>query len=584
MTARTFGLNGPAVVAAFVAFVTVGVFFGVRHNGFIFLDDPYYLTENPWVRLGLTTENLLYAWTSRDVWNWHPLTWWSYLVDVELFGFDAGSHHLVSVALHAVSAALVAVIVCQVSQRLDVAAFIALAFAVHPQRVESVAWAAERKDVLCTLFFLMAVVAHLRGIGAEKSATGSIWRWRVFRFAAAVAALASKPMAVTLPPALLLLDLWPAGFPLQPRVLLRRCVEKTELFVASAAVAVLTLWAQSRMLPPAVPPAERFGDAAWALCCYVSEFVLPIALSFSHPRIDERPFAMVIVVAVVVVAGMVIAAVVLHARWPMVTVGWLWFCGLLFPVLGFVRIGSALYADRYMYLPSLGLLAVVVFVIGRVVRQRWMQRAVGLVVVVAYSALTMHLVSAWRSSESLVAYGLSVAPANADLLLLAARASADHGDLATAHIAAQEAENVRGNADTADFLGQVLVRQGRRAAARQAFLLAVQREPGHVLAHVHLGELSLAEGDIANATASLEEAVRHDRSRRTLLALARVRERAGAVDAAHALREQAQALPDERGAGGPHGAFPDPTPGDASASRAPLEPPASPPAPAPVPP
>jgi len=555
-------------VGALVAAATVLVFVDARHNGFIHVDDPYYLTQNPWVRLGLTAETARYALTSRDVWNWHPLTWWSHLLDVELFGVDAGAHHLVSVALHAAAAVVVLTIARQLGARPGVAVFVALAFALHPQRVESVVWLSERKDILCTLFFLAAVSTHLALRAAEARPARRRAGLRLLRLGAALAATMAKPMAVTLPFALLLLDIWPGGVSWTARALAGRLREKLELLIVAGCGSSLTLWAQERMLPVPGPFAERVGDAAWAVCCYIAEFIVPVALSFSHPRIDLRPPPAVAVLTVVVVGALVLAAVVLLPRRPALGVAWLWFVGLLFPTLGIVSIGSALYADRYTYLPSLGLIALAVFAVDAVVPDHRVRAGLGLATLALWAGLTTRLVPVWASSESLVQHSLAVQPDDGDLLRVFAQAAAGRGELDLALGAALAAERVRPNAGTADFVGQVLLRRGDRAGARAAFERAFAYDADDILTRVHLGEMALAAGQWGVAVGHLERAVALDRSRRTLLALAHAREAVGDDVAMARLRDEAALLPAAPDFRGPRGAFPDPTPGDESAPDA----------------
>lgn len=552
-------------LALVVGLVTLVAFLGVRNNGFVHLDDPYYLTRNPWIGLGLTRETVLYALTSRDVWNWHPLTWWSHLLDVELFGLAPAGHHLMSAALHACTAAGVFLVAHAALRRRGAALFVALAFALHPQRVESVAWASERKDLLCALFFVLCALVHLRG--AEEHTQG-----RIGRALLCALALMAKPMAVTLPCVLLLLDAWPRGRVQDVRDLARAVLRKTELFVLAGAASALTLWAQARQRPDSGPLLERVTDAGAAVVLYVVEMAAPFALSHSHPRVDERPaLALGVMAGAAVLCTLLVAMVRLARRTDdddraaAAAVGVLWFVGVLVPVLGLVRVGGELFSDRYSYLPSVGLLFVVVAGADALTRRvPYIARVVPLVaaaLVVLWAALTVRHIPVWQSAETLMQHALAVGTHNAVVRHHMARALTQRGDKAGALALLEEAEAIRPDAQSADLVGQALLALGRRDDARAAFERASARDAGFALAVLHRAELLADDGDDARAETLLREAVRLERSRRHLGALVDFLAERGRTEEAGPLRAEALALPVDGLHTGPAGAFADPWPG-----------------------
>ena len=426
-----------ALLALGLGALTCFVFAGVLDNGFVNLDDDAYVIDNPHVRTGLSLVNVRWAITAFHSANWHPLTWVSHQMDCALFGLNPKGHHATSMCLHAANAALLFLFFRLATGMRWSSLSAAALFAVHPLRVESVAWVAERKDVLSLFFALAAVLAYL-------------WyarRPRVLPYIAAVlmfaASLLSKPMLVTLPCVLLLLDLWPlnrfqCGDAGRIRVLLRLVLEKTPLFTVSAAVALLTLRAQRAAGAVAeltvIPLSTRLANAAISYSAYLGKLVWPYPLAVPYPlNVAEVSGGVALISAafLVLVTALVIARLRQSPAW---TTGWFWYVGTLVPVIGVLQVGSQSMADRYTYFPQIGLVWALAWTVGRMAaptapstqdespkaaapdrKTKWIGGACGvctLAVLAACIILTQRQVQVWRDSETLFRHTLRVTGAN----------------------------------------------------------------------------------------------------------------------------------------------------------------------------
>ncbi|MFN8589345.1 MAG: tetratricopeptide repeat protein [Candidatus Eisenbacteria bacterium] len=407
-----------AGLAALLA-ATFAAFAGVRANGWVIVDDPIYVTQNPHVRGGLTWDNVLYFLRASHGGNWHPLTSWSHLLDVSVFGLSPVGPHLVNVALHALAAQLLVLVLHRLTGRFWSALVVAALFALHPLRVESVAWVSERKDVLSAVWFML-----------------TLWCWTLWteapsarRYAATALALAlglaSKPMLVTTPFVLLLLDAWPlARLKLEPvslrdGTLAARLREKWPLFALALVFAVLTFAVQratgAMSDTTVLPLGRRAANAAVSLWRYVGAWLWPARLGAFYPFPDAfSPGA--------VLGSLAALGLALGLSWrarraaPWLLVGALWFVGMWLPVSGLVQVGRQGWADRYSYLPSIGLTIALVWsvaaLVGRSRPARIAAAAAGVAVVLALALATRAQVARWRDSETLFAWTVRVAPRN----------------------------------------------------------------------------------------------------------------------------------------------------------------------------
>jgi tetratricopeptide (TPR) repeat protein len=408
-------------VCLLLAVITLALYNPVNHHPFVNYDDDRYVTENPHVRQGLTADTFTWALTSTEQANWHPLTWMSHALDVSLYRLNPSGHHFTSVLLHAVNVVLLFLLLVWATGRLGPSLFVAALFAVHPIQVESVAWIAERKNVLCTMFFFLTLWAY--GWYVRKP------DWKRYLLVAAMfaAGLASKPMVITLPFVLLLLDYWPmkrvrgtdAVSPKGPSYPWSRLVlEKLPVLALSAASALITMHAQQTggavRTTAEFSFGGRFANAICSYAMYLWKMVCPLRLAPLYPhRGDSLAGWQVLVAAVILIA---VTALVLKFRTRRyLPVGWLWFLGMLVPVIGLVQVGDAAMADRYAYIPLIGVFVMIAFGIADFSEKRKLGLWPALpatVVLIALAALTLRQIGYWQSNYDLWSHTLAVTENN----------------------------------------------------------------------------------------------------------------------------------------------------------------------------
>jgi protein O-mannosyl-transferase len=500
-----------ALIGLLLFLGTLALYYPALQNGFVNYDDPAYVTSNWHVQQGVTSSSLKWAFTSTSEANWHPLTWISHMLDVQLFGLKAAGHHAQSILWHAVNVMLLFLLLSKATGFVGRSSVVAALFAVHPLNVESVAWVAERKTVLCCFFFLLAVAAY--GWYAKRTSAHR------YLFAALLFALAlmGKPMAITLPFALLLLDFWPLQrFPETP--LSKLVLEKIPLLVLSAGSAAITIYAQraggavgSTVL---LPPAMRVKNAIYSYFIYIEKAAWPSRLAVFYPH-PEGSLALwkVIVAAVVWIAGTVIFWRFRQRRY--LLVGWLWFLGTLAPVIGIVQVGRQGWADRYAYIPLWGLFVIGVWLASeaaaRVSLSRATQAVITVAVLLGYSATTHIQIRYWRDSYSLFSHALRVTGPNpiAEGNLGSALVEMQRPDLALPHL--ERAIQMMPTLAAAHYnLGTLLQRQNEPDRARREYQLALQyasdeREAAQT--HNNLGILFDQLGQRDRAVAEFTEAI-----------------------------------------------------------------------------
>lgn len=459
-------------MGAGLALLTLAVYLPVLAHGFIRFDDPYYVTGNPRVQAGLTWEGIAWAFQAIVASNWHPLTLLSHMLDCELFGLDPLGHHLTSLLLHTASVVLLFEALRRMTASTWRSAAVAALFALHPTHVESVAWIAERKDVLSGFFWMLTLLAWERYIRQPSPK----------RYAAVALALAagllSKPMVVTLPFVLLLLDVWPLGRGI-------RVKEKLPLFALSAATCVATLIAQSGTIHLAsrFPMKLRLANAVLSYVAYLGKTLFPTRLAVFYPMPTEFP-AWKVTGAVLLLAGLTVLAL----RAPRyVTVGWLWFLGTLVPVIGIVQVGGQAMADRYLYLPSIGLFLLAAWGVPR--RAVWIPAWIPawIPILLALAITTRLQLHHWQDSETLFRHAAAVTERNF-----------------IAHL----------------HLAQIYAERGERGRALEHFRTTLEIRPGMWQAQASLGNTLRRWGRPDKALPHLRNAVRlrpHDpRLRRAL--------------------------------------------------------------------
>ena len=518
----------------------------VRSAGFVNLDDRVYVTQNPPVLGGLTADGIAWALRTGYAANWHPLTWMSHMLDVSLFGLEPLGHHATNVVLHAAGVVLLFLLVRRMTDATWKSAFVAAAFAVHPLHVESVAWVSERKDVLSALFGILALWAWV-----DWTRRGGAGRW-IASIAGYALGLASKPMLVTFPFLLLLLDVWPLR---RREIPFRRLVvEKLPFFALAAASSIVTMLVQSRgqavAESEALPLLFRLANAACACVDYLGNAIWPDDLAVFYPYARQQSISKSLVCAAFLVGTSIAALVQARAR-PWFFVGWFWWLGMLVPVIGIVQVGRQSMADRYMHLPIVGLAIAFAWGIGELAERRRVVRAlasaVSVALVLGWTLLSRAQAATWKDDFALFGRAVAVTERNdvAHRFLGTALAEAGRNGEALEQFRLSIAANPM-NADAHNQVGRILQQQGRLTEAIEDYRRAVEIDPGHQPARRNLAYALDLDGRADEALEQYEETLRRfpaNADLRVDFALALLR-RERFADAADELRRAIALRPD----------------------------------------
>jgi protein O-mannosyl-transferase len=455
-----------ALICLVLALGTAALYWPITSHPFILYDDEQYVTANHHVTTGLSRANFIWAFTSGEAANWHPLTWLSHQLDCTLFGLNAGRHHLVNLLFHVANTLLLFVFLRGVTGAVWRSALVAALFAWHPLHVESVAWVSERKDMLSTFFWLLTLMAYVRYAknvmrdaccvtnNASASPSRITHHASLYYFAALIlfaCGLMSKPMVVTLPFVLLLLDFWPLQRIYDLRFTIYDCkkllLEKIPFFVLAAAGSAVTYLVQSIGGAIWVTPLhERLANAAIAYARYVAKTFWPddLAIVYSHP--NHWPLAPALGAALVLLAWTILCV----RNWrnqPFLAVGWFWFLGTLVPTIGIIQVGAQSMADRYTYIPSIGLFIVLVWGAADLLLKQPRGKTISLILAGGALAgcvlVTSIQISYWRDSVRLFRHALEVSPDNyiaANCLGKAYEKTGDNAHALILYRAAVEAE------------------------------------------------------------------------------------------------------------------------------------------------
>lgn len=513
------GVPWDLLVCVFLIAITLMVYWQARRFDFVNYDDNLYITDNAHTQAGLTWENVRWAFTTGHASNWHPLTWLSYMLDVELFGQNPAAHHLINVLFHMANAVLLFLVVRRMTGALWQSAFVAALFAVHPLHVESVAWIAERKDVLSTLFWLLAMAAYL----------SYVRRPGVVRYLAVMAALAVglmvKPMLVTLPAVLLLLDCWPldrfdlkhsdrSAFARRIAVLVAEKVPLVALATLSSAITMLAQRSGKAVAAwDVLPFSERAGNALVSYVRYIWMTVWPARLAAFYPHPGPNLPVWQVAGAVAVLTCLTVLAILTMRRRPYLIVGWLWYLGTLLPVIGIVQVGAQALADRYTYVPLIGIFIMVAWGVAALAAGlRAPRAAVAGAAVLALAALTVCAgiqTSHWRNSITLFEHALRVTSRNylAHKNLGVALANAEEYAKAAPHYL-KAIEYKPNDADLYYNLGNALDKLGKPKEAIERFRKALEVDPSHVETLYNLGNTLARQGRYAEAEAAYADALR----------------------------------------------------------------------------
>jgi protein O-mannosyl-transferase len=488
-----------------------GVFGQTLSHDFVNYDDRVYVTQVPQVNGGLTIPGILWAFTHAHAGNWHPLTTISHMLDCQLFGLRPGAHHAVNVVLHTGAVLLLFVFLRMTTGRIWSSAFVAAVFAIHPLRVESVAWIAERKDVLSAFFFMLTLIAYARYArqpSPARNLTMSIL---------AACGLMSKPMLVTLPLVLLLIDYWPLARSTSSKLF----IEKIPLFAMSLGIAVITYVIQEHS-PGAIaqlPLLWRIENAIVSYIVYIGQLFWPIDLIVFYPHPENNLALWQTLSAAALLAAITVAAARLRKARPYLLAGWLWYLVMLVPVTGLIGFGLQGHADRYTYLPHIGLLVALTWLIvdlaGELQWQNKLVPAVAGVAVVSLGACAWKQARVWKNSETLWTHALAISPQNAVAQTNIGIVLLEQGrtDDALAHL--QTALNLHGEKPHAHHdlslaliytnLGFAFAQRGDVDQALTHLRAAIELQPRYPDSHYNLAVVLAQKGDIDAAVNEYEK-------------------------------------------------------------------------------
>ncbi len=496
--------------------------------GFINLDDSAYVYENPQVIHGLNLKGIGWAFTHSVASNWHPLTLMSHMLDCQLYGLHAGGHHLTSLLLHAATAILLFLVLREMTGALWPSAFVAAVFAIHPLRVESVAWVSERKDVLSGFFFMLTLWAYTRyaqrvtGDRCQVTRTDSarsrfthhvsLFYCLVLLFFAL--GLMCKPMLVTVPFVLLLLDYWPLnrfGAAANRFSILRKLIgEKIPLVVFSIAVCMVTLLVQQ----PAkeISLSLRISNALVSYAAYCGQMFYPVGLAFLYPYPMHGLPIWKIILSLLLLMAVSVGAFCWRRKHPHILMGWLWYLGMLVPVIGLFQVGSQARADRYTYLPQIGLYILLTWTVVELAAswrsRRWVLGGCSMIILMALIFCARNQVSNWRNSEALWTHTLACTSDNDVAQYCLGNAFLKKGSANEAIVHYQKALKITPDyTEVHNNLGNALCQNGMVDEAMVHYQKALEIKPDYAEANFNLGNALLQKGHVDEAISHYQKAL-----------------------------------------------------------------------------
>jgi protein O-mannosyl-transferase len=482
---------------------------------FLHYDDPIYVSENIEVARGLTEQGVLWAFTTGRAANWHPLTWLSHMLDVQLYGMTAARHHLTNMALHIANSLLLFWLLFRTTRRRPQSAVVALLFAVHPLHVESVAWIAERKDVLSALFWMLTFHAYVSYVRRP------LHRHRLAVFSIFLLGLMAKPMLATLPFILLLFDIWPlhrvslkAG---QRKVWLQLFLEKIPLFSLSVLSSIVTIVAQWRggavQNLEMLSLSQRAANAVVSYVMYLVQMLWPMNLIAYYSY--EPPSLGLVAISVLILASISALAIQFAKRYPCILVGWMWYLFTLLPVIGLIQVGEQSRADRYTYIPLIGIFILVAWGVSQLFTfRRYRGIVLGIaagILVCSLTILARRQVYYWESDFSLWQHAVQEMPRNHFARINLGTALFVRGDWTAAVDQYREALLLRPNsAEACNGLGIVLSKKGLLSEAERSYREALRIKPNFAEAHANMGALLGTLGKYEDAISEFQAALKLD--------------------------------------------------------------------------
>lgn len=530
-----------------LALAVFAVFSQVLKCDFVNYDDPSYIINNQHVQHGITLESLKWAFTTGYSSNWHPLTWVSHMIDFQIYGLKPWGHHLTNLLFHGANSVLLFLLLRLMTGRLWPSAFVAALFALHPLRVESVAWVSERKDVLSTFFWILTVGAYVRYVQTPGQRT----KWFLLSLVAFALALMSKPMVVTLPFILLLIDVWPlkriAVTQLEIANLKRPLLEKLPFLALALGSSLVTFFVQQHggavSSLSSLTIAQRIENMFVAYVRYIGKTFWPADLTILYPHPVDWPWSLIIVSIIILVAITVLVIRQLRVR-PYLAVGWFWFLGMLIPVIGLVQVGVQSMADRYSYVPMVGVLIAVTWAAIELIPSRAALTSVAVMAIGACCVITPIQVGYWQNSGTLYRRAVAVTDKNyvaynnlgyylfcngesaqaMDFYRKAVEIEPSYEDahknlgfclaeMGKNEEAIEEYKKVlainRNLTEVHNHLGNALSNIGQNDAAVHEYEIVIQQQPTHADAHNNLGIALAMKGQLDEAIVHFQLAVRY---------------------------------------------------------------------------
>lgn len=519
---RSANARAHLLVCLFLILATASVYLRVAGFDFTSLDDRMYVVKNPHVQAGMTADGIRWAFTTYYAANWHPLTWLSHMLDSQVYGMRPGGPHLTSLLFHVANTLLLFLLLSRMTGRMWRSAFVAALFALHPLHVESVAWVAERKDVLSTFFWMLTLLAYV-----SYGKNPSIKRYLLVAALFAMGLMA-KPMLVTLPLVMLMLDYWPlARFALPQEAKVKKAkknpwpgwklvYEKIPLFALSAGSCVVTYLAQqsggATRTVDDFTPGVRLANALVACVTYIGKMLWPRNLSAFYPHPENSLPVWMVVLSGMLLASLSVLLIRAGRRRPYLTVGWLWYIVTLVPVIGLVQVGHQAMADRYTYVPLIGLFVIVAWGVPELLARLQFRNAVlaaaGAAVMALLMACTWSQVGYWKDADTVFAHALEATSGNPTIHCLVARDLFDQGRTGEAFSHYHEALATDPHLALAhNDLGSIYAKQGKLDEAISEFEAALSSKPNMPQARNGLGFALLAQGKVDEAVPHLSRAV-----------------------------------------------------------------------------
>jgi tetratricopeptide (TPR) repeat protein len=494
----------PAVCVGLAA-ITVAVFGQTLTHDFINYDDNVYVYENPIVSRGLTARGFAWAFDGAHAGNWHPLTWLDHMLDCQIYGLNPGGHHLTNLILQTVAVLALFLVLREMTGVLWRSAIVAAVFAIHPLRAESVAWVAERKDLLSGLFFVLTIGAYAGY--ARHSRSWLRYGLVVLLF---VIGLMCKPMLVTLPLILFLLDFWPLR---RVETAKRLIIEKLPFLALSAASCVVTLIAQRQGIHDAGSFSflARLANAAVTAAIYLRQMIWPTGLAVFYPYPHNGLPTWEIALAALVLAGISALAWNERRRQPWLLVGWLWYLIMLLPVIGLVQVGDQAHADRYTYLPGIGIAIGAIWLVGNWKLQPAVAKGLTAAVLIMLIICGRKQTSYWKNNETLWTHALECTTDNDVAHLNLGEDLSKRGMVDKALAQYQQTLEINPDSDEAHFnLGNAYRNKNDLNESMAQYQTALQLNPKHARAHVNLGIALAQMGRIDDAIAEYQKALEID--------------------------------------------------------------------------